>query len=225
MESKPFLNTLHTPTIADVLDGFGVWGVLDPSIVPLNKIEEPIFGKAYTVRWTAVRKPKNIMNPQPSTWEDVKQFLVPDVNDAKGMIYVAGVDGGLLRHLALAGGFSATDFSSRGFAGMILGGAIRDAHVVCNLKMPIWGTNFTPADTQGNFKIAEVGGTCNVGGVLIKSNDFIFADKSGCVVIPAEISEEVIHAALEIEGRESELLARIESGETLWDVVHDLGRI
>ncbi|PRB80661.1 dimethylmenaquinone methyltransferase, partial [Pseudomonas cedrina] len=117
----------------------------------MNDFTGPVFGIAYTVRWAPVRKPRDIMAAQPSTWNDVKHFLAPEVKSGRGKIYVGGVDNGVLTELALAGGFSAADFNLRGFEGIILGGAIRDAHVIKQLSIPVWATNFTPADTQGNF--------------------------------------------------------------------------
>lgn len=225
MLDAELIATLHSSTLADVLDTFGVWGVLDNEVKLVNGVEAPLFGSAYTVRWSPVRKPHNIMSPQPSTWDDVKHFLVPDVRDGSKSIYVGGVDGGLLKDLALAGGFSATDLCGRGFRGMILGGAIRDAHVVGTLPIPIWATNYTPADTQGNFRVSEVGTSCFVGRIQIRTGDFVFADASGCVVVPQHLVDEVLVKALDIERREVTIQEKVSAGESLWDVVHHLGRL
>nr|WP_256595422.1 RraA family protein [Pseudomonas sp. MYb193] len=219
------MQNLHTPTLADVLDTFGVWGVLDSRIIPMNDFTGPVFGIAYTVRWAPVRKPRDIMAAQPSTWNDVKHFLAPEVKSGRGKIYVGGVDNGVLTELALAGGFSAADFNLRGFEGIILGGAIRDAHVIKQLSIPVWATNFTPADTQGNFKVSEAGTTCNISGITIKTGDLIVADASGCVVVPQELITDVLTRAFEIEQKEKIIFDRVSAGEVLWDVVHDLGRL
>lgn len=216
---------IHSSTIADVLDSFGVWGVLDPAIVPLNEGAVPVVGFAYTVRWKPVRKSGNIMAPQPSTWDQVKNFLAPDVEQGKGQIYVGGVDDGLLRTLALAGGFSATDFEKRGFEAMILGGAIRDAHIVKNTQLPIWGTNFTPADTQGNYEVSEVGGACRVGGLDVHTGDLIVADATGVTVIPKDMITDVLTRAQYIENVEVNLQKRIDSGVSLMDAVQTEGRL
>ncbi|WP_438867469.1 RraA family protein [Pseudomonas sp. L1(2025)] len=225
MINDPRMQLLHTPTLADVLDTFGVWGVIDTRVVPMNDVRGPIFGSAYTVRWSPVRKPRDIMAAQPSTWDDVKNFLAPEITFGRGKIYVGGVDNGLLTELALAGGFSAADFQLRGFEGVILGGAIRDAHVIKQLELPVWATNFTPADTQGNFKVAEAGTACSILGVTIKTGDLIVADASGCVVVPQDLINDVLTRAFEIEQKEKVIFDRVSSGEGLWNVVHDLGRI
>jgi regulator of RNase E activity RraA len=223
--SNELLTLLNTPTIADVLDGLGIWGVLDSRIHQVNQKKSRFIGRAYTTRWAPVRKPKSIISAQPSTWDDVKNFLAPDVVDAKGIVYVAGVDDGLLFDYALAGGFSATDFEHRGFSGVLLGGAIRDAHVVNKLAVPIWASNYTPADTQGNYRVVESGGQCMVGRVAIRTGDVIMGDESGIVVIPADMVDTVIDAVCGIEKTELLIQARMQAGEKLFDIVASLGRL
>ncbi|MCU4528182.1 RraA family protein [Acinetobacter pittii] len=225
MNEESFFSNFHTPTIADVLDSMGIWGVLDPSIIPVNKLNSPFYGRAITVKWAPVRKPASIVELQNSTWNNVKDFLLPKISDGSGLVYVAGVDNGLLPTLALAGGFSASHFERIGFKGMILGGAIRDAHVIEKIKIPIFATNFTPADTQGNYRVSEVGTSCNVGHVTINTGDYIFADKSGCVVVPAAVINQVIIAVNETENRELDIQSRIEAGDSLYTIVAELGRL
>lgn len=223
---KDLLARLNSATIADVLDGLGVWGALDHRIAPCQPNKAGRFiGRAYTTRWAPVRKPRNIMQAQASTWTDVKAFLAPDLVDAAGMVYVAGVDDGLCFDYALAGGLSATDFNARGFSGVVLGGAIRDAHVLARLPLDIRATNLAPADTQGNYRVIESGGSCTLGRVTVATGDVVFADETGVVVIPQAIADEVIATASAIESVEFDIVARLERGERLFDVVNAMGRI
>jgi regulator of RNase E activity RraA len=216
---------LNTATIADVLDALGVWGVLDHRIVPCSKGNPRFIGRAYTTRWAPARKGRSIVAVQPSTWSEVQGFLAPDVRDANGIVYVAGADDGLCTDYALAGGLSATDFSQRGFAGVVLGGAIRDLHVVSQLPLPIRATNFTPADTQGNYRVMESGGRCVIGRVTIETNDLVVADETGCVIIPNRIADKVISMALTIESVEADMVDQLKRGERLFDIVNAVGRI
>lgn len=219
------LEKIRSSTIADVLDGLGIWGVLPPEIIKQNKTSKIVIGRAHTVRWGPVRKRENIKAASPSTWDEVKDFLLPNVETGKGKVYVAGVENGLLQSLALAGGLSTTDFHSRQFEGVILGGAVRDAHVTNTLNLPIWATNYTPADTQGNYRVVEIGTWCRIGEVMITTGDWLLADETGCVVIPEKYAEEVFSKALAIEETEKEIEQRMLRGERLFDVVNDIGRI
>lgn len=216
---------LHTGTIADVLDSFNVWGVLDSSISCVNGVTGTIIGRAYTVRWAPTRKQSDITAPQRPTWDQVKDFLVPAVGDAAGQIYVAGCDDGLLRDQALAGGFSATHLRAAGFRGIVLGGAIRDAHVVNRLDIPVRATGYIPADTQGSYRVLETGTWCRVGTVVVHTGDWIVADETGTVVIPAGIADAVLAQTLKTEATEDLIAERVGRGENLFKVATELSRL
>jgi regulator of RNase E activity RraA len=223
--SQELAISLNTGTIADVLDSMGVWGVLDHRIVPCSKGNPRFIGRAYTTRWAPVRKPHSIAASQPSTWSNVQAFLVPDLRDASGIVYVAGADDGLCVDYALAGGLSATDFQQRGFIAVVLGGAIRDAHIVSQLQLPIRATNFVPADTQGNYRVIESGGRCRLGRVMVETNDVVVADETGCVIIPQTLWDEVLATAMSIESVEADIVNRLIQKERLFDIVNAKGRI
>jgi regulator of RNase E activity RraA len=218
---------LHSGTLADVLDGFG-WNGTFPSLIgPVNEPRRLKFlGQAYTVRWVPTRKTSDIKAAQSCTWDQVKDFLVPKSEDSAGLVYVAGTDtGALVTELALAGGFSATDFATRGFVALVLGGAIRDAHVVRRLPIPVWATGDVPADTQGSYRVIETGTWCNVGGQLVQTGDWIFGDETGLIKVPQLQLEQVLARAQQVEAVEDEILRRVSSGRTLFDVVAELGRL
>lgn len=215
---------LHSGTIADVLDGQGFWGVL-PSQVVGKKNTRPVLGKACTVRWAPVRKPSSIMAPQGSTWDAVAEFLLPQIDDGAGKVYVAGVEDGLLTEFALAGGFSCGHFQRIGFEALVLGGAVRDAHALEPLDIPIWATNYAPADTQGNYQVKETGTWCRIGNVTIHEGDWIFADETGVICIPQDMFGEVIGLCLAVENTEQEIERRVAAGERLYDIVQSLGRL
>lgn len=222
---KDRLERLHSGLIADVLDGFGAWGALDPSILCMTKQCKKVLARAFTIRWRPTRKSHQVLAPQDSTWNQVKDFLVPEIPIGSGMIYTGGVEGGLLRNFALAGGFSATEMQKRGFDAMILGGGIRDAHVVKQLDMPVWATNFTPMDTQGNYQVAEIGTWTPVGGVNIRTGDWLFADETGVLVIPQDMADDVLRKAMDLAGTEDEIDRRASSGEGVFDIVADVGHL
>jgi regulator of RNase E activity RraA len=219
------LAKLHSGLIADVLDGFGTWGALDPSILCVTKHCTKVLARAFTVRWRPTRKSHYVLASQDSTWNQVKDFLIPEKPVGTGLIYTGGVEGGLLRNFALAGGFSATEMQMRGFEAMILGGAIRDAHVVKHLDMPVWATNFTPMDTQGNYQVAEIGTWTPIGGVNIRTGDWLFADETGVLVIPQDIADDVLCKAMDLAGTEDEIDRRASSGEGVFDIVADIGHL
>jgi len=217
---------INSGTLADVLDGLGHFGGFPSSIRALKQSQARFIGRAYTVRWVPTRKSASIVAPQASTWEQVRDFLAPACPEGKGLVYVAGTDtGALVTELALAGGFSSADFQLRGFAALVLGGAIRDAHVVQRLEIPVWATGFIPADTQGSYRVVECGTWCNVGGQRVVSGDWVFGDETGLINIPAAIAEKVFGTANSVEATEARLSERIATGSTLFNAVEELGRL
>jgi regulator of RNase E activity RraA len=160
----------------------------------------------------------------PSTWDQVRAFLVPEVCDGTGLVYVAGANG-LVVDAALAGGLSARYFEHIGFEGMVLGGAVRDMDELRHLKIPIVASGFHPVDTQGSYRIGSTGTQCSIDGVIVRTGDIIFSDDTGVVVIPNEIEEEVIDRAWCIAKCEIEIAQRIDKGERLHDLVDELRQI
>jgi regulator of RNase E activity RraA len=215
---------LHSSTIADVLDSQGILGWLDSKIQRLSGQEGIVFGEAYTVAWQFNRKSQDIKASVSPTWEQVKDFLAPNIKDGRGKIYVAGA-GPLLTDMALAGGMSCTHFEMIGFEGVILGGAVRDAHVLRELRIPIMSTNFTPADTQGCYRVVEVGTSCTINNLVVHTGDWIFADESGCVIIPKHLFNTVINDGLEIEFAEEKIMTQLKNGENLFTIIEKVGRI
>jgi regulator of RNase E activity RraA len=215
---------LGTSTIADVLDAMGIDGVLPAEIRSRNVATHHVVGYAYTVHWVQTRKTHDILAPQPSTWDQVREFLVPDVTQGRDQVYVAGA-GPLLTCAALAGGMSATYFARLGFEGIVLGGAVRDIHDVKRLEMPVLATNACPTDTQGCYRVAAVGDSCLIASTIVRSGDVIVSDETGTVSIPREQLDEVVEKALRIEEIEAQILSDIELGKSLPALIAQRGRI
>lgn len=224
LKTAAAIKEISTGTLSDVLDAMGIWGVMSSKIKNLSSAQCKFFGQAYTVHWGYTRKGANIKATQPSTWEQVGDFLVPEISDATGKIYVAGSDQLLIEDMALAGGLSTTYFRQLGFKALVLGGAIRDAHVVMNTSIPVMATGFTPADTQGCYQVMQTGGTTCIDGITVNTGDWVFGDASGVVVIPQEIVEDVISNALAIEAQEKKMADALKQGVPLTEIIRNGGR-
>ncbi|MFI6439110.1 hypothetical protein [Streptomyces sp. NPDC050759] len=217
---------VSTCAVADALDGLGVANaVLDSGLKCLSQGGTMSFGAAFPVSWAPVRKGSSIVRPGPSTWSEVRDFLVPEVTDGSGRFYVAGA-GPLVTEAALAGGMSTTYLiETLGFEGMVLGGAIRDQDLVAQVPAPVVASNFIPTDTQGAYRVVSAGDRCLVGSTVIVNGDWIFTDGNGTAVVPHDLLGETLTAAAGIEEREAATLTRVRSGERLPELVDALGQI
>ncbi|MEV4121669.1 hypothetical protein [Micromonospora sp. NPDC049645] len=217
---------LSTCALVDVLDGMGVTSAVLPSTLRHHSGRHTLtYGTAYTVSWVEVRKQVSIHQPSPSTWQQVRDFLVPEITDGVGRVYVGGA-GELLTHAALAGGMSVTYLLEQiGFEAIVLGGAVRDRAVVEQASRPVVASNFIPTDTQGAYRVATTGTECRIGDVRIVTGDWVFIDGNGTVVIKDEIVLEVLTKAVAMENAEARILAQVRAGRPLHEIVDEGGQI
>lgn len=213
---------LTTSAVADALDRCGAWGALPTALHHLGGRRERFFGQAVTVHWSPVRKSSDIRAAGPSTWSEVRDFLLPEIEDGRGLVYVGG-SGPLCTEMALAGGLSCTYFEALGFEGVVLGGGVRDTDMIAALDMPVLASNVCCPDTQGSYCVTETGGETLIDNQRVVTGDWILADTAGVVTIPDRLIEQVFSEAETIEAAESHILSRIRAGERLCELVDRQG--
>lgn len=227
IEKKILDHGIGTPTISDVLDAMGIRGcVLDSRLEFLNSAPSTlVHGAAYPVRWHPVRKGPTITAPSPSTWEEVRDFIVPELTDGRGQIYVSG-SGPLMTDAAMLGGMSTTYLSQNlKFEAIVVGGAIRDRKVVQQIHTAVIGTGFIPVDSQGAYEAESDVEDCIISGVVVKRGDWIISDGDGTVIVPRARLEEVLDRCAEIENTEENMLGQIRNGAYLPELIDTVGRI
>lgn len=219
-------NSIGTPTISDVLDSLGIKAaVLDSRIGFIKGEPRLVHGAAYPVQWHPVRKGARITDPGPSTWEEVRDFIVPELTDGRGQVYVSG-SGPLMTEAAMLGGMSTTYLSMNlRFEGIVLGGAIRDRKVIQGLDTPVLATGYVPVDSQGAYEAVSDVNHCIISGVIVAKGDWIVADGDGTVVIPRNRLQEVLDLSAAIESTEEAMLGRIRDGAYLPELIDHIGRI
>jgi regulator of RNase E activity RraA len=95
--------------------------------------------------------------------------------------------GGLLSNAAIA----------RKAAGTITDGGVRDYNEIVCLQYPTFCAGLTPYDSQGRMDGKERDIPIICGGVRVCPGDLVYGDVDGIVVVPKEISGEVITKAWE----------------------------
>jgi regulator of RNase E activity RraA len=216
---------LTSGALSDALDSAGIWSVLPSTVRPIAGGRRKFFGPAFTVSWVPTRKQVDIRAAGPSTWLQVREFLIPAASDVCGMVYVAGALSGSVDRFALAGGLSTGHFERIGMEAVVLYGAVRDAEELANRSIPICATGFSPMDTQGNYKVQSAGDQCMVGDICVHTGDWVFGDDTGIVVLPAASAREIVSRALEILNAEEALQLKLDSGLGLMDVLDQSGHI
>jgi len=90
-----------------------------------------------------------------------------------------------------------------GVAGVVADGPVRDIDEARSYGLPVACRSFTPRTARARVAEIETNGPVCIDGVSVKAGDFVVADGSGVVFIPAERIHEVLDAAESIARREA----------------------
>lgn len=130
--------------------------------------------------------------------------IVMDNQERTGM----GSWGGLLTRAAQA----------RGVAGVVLNGECRDLDEARELAFPVFGRGRTPRTARGRCHEVSCGEPVVVSAVTVRTGDWVVADGSGVVFVPATQVATIRARAEELAGRESTMAALLAQGESLSDI-------
>ncbi|PZP42668.1 MAG: methyltransferase [Azospirillum brasilense] len=124
---------------------------------------------------------------------------------------VVVVDGGGDISRALIGEIMASIAKSRGAAGMVIDGAIRDAKALSQSDFPCFAR---AAIHRGPYKNGpgESNVPVTIGGMVVHPGDIVVGDEDGVVAFPPAIAADLLKAVQDQEAREAEILRSIAEG-------------
>ena len=189
---QELLDAFSTIPAANISDTMGRLVGMHPRIKLQSAPKNPInVGRALTIK---TRSGDNLM-------------LHKALNMAKpGDVIILSNDGGE-SYRSLIGEIMFTYLASRGAAGIIIDGPIRDIDAVRKMEMPIYATGTNPA---GPYKEGpgEINVPISCGGISINPGDIIVMDEDGVIVIPLQEAETVLKNARAFQEKdEAKLLA------------------
>jgi len=124
------------------------------------------------------------------------------------------IDCGSVGTCSVWGATSSLASKTRGLAGCVTNGNVRDIDEIRELGVPVYGGGISVTGTLKNHP-GWTGVEVSVGGVTVKPGDYVVGDADGVVVIPKDKGELVIQAAALQKNKEDERDARIRAGEPL----------
>lgn len=121
------------------------------------------------------------------------------------------VDGGGDTSRALIGEIMANIALSRGAAGFVLDGAVRDAAALAILDLPVFART---AIHRGPYKNGpgEINVPVSVGGMVVTPGDIVVGDADGVVAFPYAIARTLLDAVRIQEAKEAEIMKSIADG-------------
>jgi 3-hexulose-6-phosphate synthase/6-phospho-3-hexuloisomerase len=121
-------------------------------------------------------------------------------------------------HVAPWGGLASLSCLSRGVAGVVIDGAVRDIDEIRKLGFPVFASAIVPnaGDPKG---FGEINAEIRCGGQTVRPGDYIVGDDSGVVVVPKERAYEIARRATEVHKNELRIYEEIRRGSTLSEVM------
>ncbi|WP_163634325.1 fumarylacetoacetate hydrolase family protein [Microbacterium sp. B35-04] len=101
---------------------------------------------------------------------------------------------------------------ARGAAGIVTDGGVRDAAAVAAVGIPVYSSGAHPAVLGRKHVPWDADLTIACGGTTVQPGDVIVGDADGVVVIPPDIVEEVVDAALAQEDEDAWIAERVAEG-------------
>ena len=219
MTKDPIVAGFEESTVASVADAvdqvLNQRGFMSHDMRP--RIGVRFVGRAVT----ALVKPAS---PEKSTPALSTKHSVEMIDNAKpGEVGVIVMEGTL--DVAAIGGLMATAAKSRGMAGMVLDGAVRDLGEIRALDLPVFSRSVSPATAVSRYASVAVNTEVMCAGVKVKPGDVIVAGEDGVVVVPKEHEAAVLQRSREIDEREGNMVPFIKQFRSLGKAIEKFNRI
>ena len=107
---------------------------------------------------------------------------------------------------------------TRGAAGIVTDGAVRDADAVAAVGIPVFTGGTHPAVLGRRHVPWDSGITIACGGTTVQPGDIIVGDSDGVIVLPPRLAEEVVDAALAQEEEDAWIAEQVAAGNPVRDL-------
>ena len=120
------------------------------------------------------------------------------------------------------GGVLSAGAVTRGVAAVVTDGGVRDVDQATAYQLPLYAAGVIPQTARGRVIETSWNEPVTVAGVAVAPGDYVLADGSGVVFVPAARADDILRAAERIAAREELMAARALAGEPMVEVMgHD----
>jgi regulator of RNase E activity RraA len=203
------LSGVTTATLTTVLLKKGLRNVWIRGAMPIKDGQPRLVGRAFTLRFVPAREDL----ATPASW--ASPISTRAAIEAMPTGCIAVVDAMGITDAGIFGDILCARMKKRDVAGLVTDGVIRDKAGVLGTDLPVWcaGTAAPPSVAGLTFVAWQQPIGC--GGVAVFPNDIIVADADGAVLIPADLADEVVSAAVEQERLEGWIVTQVAAGVPL----------
>ncbi|NYI76607.1 RraA family protein [Nocardioides panzhihuensis] len=181
---------IASASVADAVEKHGHRGYLAGRVGQIRP------GKVVGPAVTVLEEPSDTAEPPTHALDAI------DASPAGSVLCIAagGAD------VAVFGGLMAAGAVVNELAGVVLDAAVRDVEEITRdyPDFPVYAAGTVSATTVGRYRSVSSNQPVLLGDVEVHPGDLIVADTDGVVRVPADLVEQVLETAEEIERRESE---------------------
>ena len=107
----------------------------------------------------------------------------------------------------------------KGLEGVIVDGTCRDVDDSRDAGFPVYARAATPMTARGRVIEASMGEPIRVADLPVSNGDFVIADGSGVVFLPADRAEEIVSVAEGLMAREAAMADAVRAGRSVVEVM------
>lgn len=162
-----------------------------------------LFGRAVTIRYVPYRS--DISDDDGRSF--ARYFYDAIGDDADGVVLVLDSSG--QRDVSIGGGAKFSRLHNHGLAGLVTDARIRDFEEVAAFDPVFYCRGEAVRAGAGDLMPVAANVPASLRGTTLVPGDYVYADHSGVVVIPAGHLEQVLRSAAEIDAEDKAILSAI----------------
>jgi 4-hydroxy-4-methyl-2-oxoglutarate aldolase len=205
---------LYTGAISDILDKRGYRNQVLPYYITPFTAANRVAGIAFTGQGYPCA---DTSHDDTRTRLNILESITP------GTVSVWATGGSM--DCAHWGEIMSTAVRQRGCTGAVVDGGVRDVDFVNAMNYPVFAKFKCSASSVGRWDITDCQVTIRVGNTVVHPGDFVFGDIDGVVIIPKDITLDVLAAAEEIYRRESRMREELRRGVSVADAYAKYGSL
>jgi len=205
---------LYTGAISDMLDKHGYRNQVLPRYITPFTVADRVAGPAFTGQGYPCAD---------SSHNDTQSRLKMLAGISPGSVSVWATGGSV--DCAHWGEIMSTAVRQRGSTGAVVDGGVRDVGFVNAMKFPVFAKFKCSASSVGRWDIVDWQVSIKIGDAVIHPDDFVFGDTDGVVIVPKDITLEVLVAAEDVFERERGMREELRRGVSVSDAYARFGSL
>ena len=209
---------LYMPAVADAMYQLGIAEPVLPSYLRPLFPEQRMVGAAFTLEGRAI-EPKIDWEPgieRISSYLQIFEELPPD------SVMVSVNPDSPVGHF---GELTANAARSRGCAGVVLDGNLRDIQGLREIEFQVFYRDLSPLNAIGRWEMIASRHPVTLGDVRVHQGDIVIGEFDGILVVPRADAERVLVAAENIVTAEADVRADMRAGGTPLQALDEHGHI